>query len=91
MTVNDMLTSLTEDWTSILSKLNYPINFSPQDMELHASKNKCDLCKCKFNKISHKKTKHHYHYLKENNYAGTLCTMCNLKLRNPFFSSCSYS
>ena len=71
------------------SKLNYPINFFPQDMELHTSKNKCNLCKCKFNKTAHKKTKYHYHYLKENNYTGTLCTMCNLKLRTPYFSSCS--
>ena len=80
-----MLTSLTEDWKSMSSKLNYPINFFPQDMELHTSKNKCNLCNCKFNKTAHKKTKSHYHYLKENNYAGTLCTMCNLKPRTHIF------
>ena len=32
-----------------------------------------------------KKIKHHFHHLKENNYAGTLCSACNLKLRIPHY------
>ena len=32
-----------------------------------------------------KTNKHHFHHLKENNYAGSLCTQCNLKLRTPLF------
>ena len=51
--VNNMLNNLTKDWKEISSKLNFPINFSLEDMELHAQKKKCDLCNCKFNKTSH--------------------------------------
>ena len=43
--------------------------------------NKCDICQCRFIKTDRKKIKHHFHYLRENNYAGTLCSSCNLKLR----------
>ena len=32
-----------------------------------------------------KKQQHNFHYLKENNYASSICTPCNLKLRIPFF------
>ena len=79
-----MLTSLTKDWKSISSKLNFPINFSPEDMELHAQKKKNVICAIVNSTKRHIK-KNHFHYLKENNYAGTLCTQCNLKLRTPFF------
>ena len=54
-------------------------------MQTLAEKKKCDICKSSFNKTNLKKTKHHFHYLEENNYAGTLCTPCNLKLKSPFF------
>ena len=80
-----MLTNLTNDWKEISSTLNFPINFSQEDKKIHAEKKNCDICKCKFNKTNRKKTKHHFHYLKEDNYAGTLCTSCNLKLRMPHF------
>ena len=79
-----MLTNPTNDWAELSSKLNFPINFSQEDKKIHDGKTNYDICRCKFNKTNRKKTKHHFHYLKENNYAGTLCT-CNLKLRTPFF------
>ena len=81
--VNDMLTNLTDDWQQISSTLNYPLNISEEDRKKHSEKNKCDICKTRFNKTDRKKTKHHFHYLRENNYAGTLCSSCNLKLRTP--------
>ena len=83
--INHFLSCISEDWKEISSKLNFPINFSPSDMQTHAEKKKCDICKSSFNKTNLKKTKHHFHYLEENNYAGTLCTPCNLKLKSPFF------
>ena len=54
--VNDMLANLTDDWNEITSTLNYPINFSEEDKKDHNEKNKCDICKCKFNKTDCKKT-----------------------------------
>ena len=83
--INHFLSCISEDWKEISSKINFPVNFSPADMQIHAEKKKCDICKSSFNKTNLKKTKHHFHYLEENNYAGTLCTPCNLKLRSPFF------
>ena len=53
--VNHMLTNLTKDWKEISFKLYFPINFSPEDMESHAQKKKCDVCNSKFNKTSYKK------------------------------------
>ena len=41
--VNNMLTNLTKDWKEISSKLDFPINFSPEDMELHAQKRKKEM------------------------------------------------
>ena len=80
-----MLTNLTNDWNTISSALNYPVNFSEEDQTRYQNAKKCYICNSKFNKSDHKKTKHHYHYIKENNYAGTLCISCNLKLRTPHF------
>ena len=81
--VNDMLTNLTDDWKQISSTLNYPLNISEEDRKKHNEKNKCDICKCRFNKTDHKEIKHYFHYLRENSYARTLCSSCNLKLRTP--------
>ena len=80
-----MLKNITNDWNAISSRLNYPINFSEEDKKSHNETIKCDICKCKFNKTDRKKTKHHFHYLKENSYTGTLCSVCNLKLRTPHY------
>ena len=83
--VNDMLSNLTDDWKEISSTLNHPLNISEEDMKKHNEKNKCDICKCRFNKMDRKKIKHHFHHLRENNYARTLCSSCNLKLRTPHY------
>ena len=80
-----MLTNLTDDWKEISCTLDYPLNISEEDRKKHNEKNKCDICKCRFNKMDGKKIKHHFHYLRENNYAGTLCSSCNLKLRTPHY------
>ena len=83
--VNDMLANLTDDWKEISSALNYPLNICEEDRKKHTEKNQCDICKCRFNKTDCKKMKHHFHYLRENNYAGTLCCSCNLKIRTPHY------
>ena len=83
--VNNMLANLTDDWKEIPSTLNHPLNISEEDRKKHNEKNKCDICKCRFNKTDHKKIKHHFHCLRENNYARTLCSSCNLKLRTPHY------
>ena len=83
--VNDMLTSLTNDWNTISSTLKYPINFSEEDRKRHNEAKKCSICKRRFNKTDRKKIKRHFHYLKENNYAGSFCNACDLKLRTPHF------
>ena len=83
--VNDMLTNLTNDWNDIAVNLNFPINFSDEDQQCHNRKSSCDICQCKFNKTNRKKMQHHFHYLQFDNYAGTLCALCNLQLKTPHF------
>ena len=79
-----MLANLTDDWKELSPTLNYPLSISEENRKKHNGKNNCDIWKCIFNKTDCKKTKHHFHYLRENNYAGTLCSSCNLKLKTPY-------
>ena len=81
----NMLANLTDDWKEISSTLNYLLNISGENRKKHNEKNKCDICKCKSNKTDRKKIKHRFHYLREKNYTGTLCSSCNLKLRTPHY------
>ena len=80
--VTHMINNLSRDAAELLASCKHPINVSKSDFALHKSKLKCDVCSVKFTTKT-PKVLHHYHHMRENNYAGTLCSNCNLLLRQP--------
>ena len=61
---------------------------TPEQQQRHEQATHCPLCKKRFGDDGVIKVIHHLHHLSTDSYAGTICSKCNLQLKNRPFVPC---
>ncbi|XP_064113377.1 uncharacterized protein LOC135220011 [Macrobrachium nipponense] len=78
--INAMLDHLKKDWAEIQKAIpKYEIKMTTQSTQEHEKASHCQTCHEKFSGEV-KKVRHHAHHIPEDNYAGALCSKCNIKI-----------